>query len=504
MGNKCNLIGRGFRYIKKHGARQLYCKIMERRLQNKLELPYSGWLESQKPGEAMLEEQRKHVFAYAPKISVLVPTYETPEEFLCQMVDSLRNQTYGNWELCIADGSKSDLVKNTLKAYMESDDRIRYRKLEKNLGISENTNGAYELATGEWIALLDHDDILHPNTLFEIVKGMEEEPEAEAFYTDEDKVSFDLKMHFQPHFKPDFNRELLRSNNYICHFFVVKRSVVEKVGLFSSDFDGAQDFDFILRCTEEAKKVKHIPKILYSWRCHASSTAANPESKLYAYEAGKRAVAAHLARCKEQAEVLDTSNYGFYRVKYQVPKKGKKDVVFGKFIDTFEKMRGQNDVNVVYYDKACNKIVTFAQEDGTDGYMLFTCVKNFKSVRTEAFLEEFLQELMSVCERPEVGMACARVYGKDGKLANDVRMAGVQDPFGRSTKGLGKGYLGYVHRACLQQEILEPTDCFLMKAEVFRKLTDGMAEVDITKLIEQGKNLGYRAVYDPWAVLYER
>ena len=133
--------------------------------------------------------------------------------------------------------------------------------------------------------------------------------------------------------------------------------------------------------------------------------------------------------------------------------------------------------------------------------MLFKCVKNFKSAGSDVFEKEFVQELLSVCERPGIGMACARVYGKDGKLANDVRMAGVSDPFGRSTKGLGKGYLGYVHRACLQQEILEPTDCFLMKAEVLRQVPESVD--DIKGLTEQVKELGYRVVYDPWAVLYE-
>lgn len=487
MSKGNSLLGRGVRYIRKYGMAQLYRKVKERRLQDQLERPYCGWLKEHQPDTEALQAQKERSFSCEPKISILVPTYETPEEFLCQMVESLCSQTYENWELCIADGSKSGQVKETLMPYLEKDERIRYEKLSQNLGISENTNAALRMATGEWIGLLDHDDILFPQTLYRVMEAMEQYPEAEAIYTDEDKVSFDLKQHFQPHFKPDFNLELLRSNNYICHFFVVKRSIALEVGGFSSAFDGAQDYDFILRCVEQAKEVHHIPEILYSWRCHASSTAANPESKLYAYEAGKRAVAAHLLRMGEAAQVLDTDNYGFYRVRYEEPK--------SILINSFEKIHGQNDINVVYYDRACNKIVTFLQKDVTDGYVLFTCVKK------EMLGPDFFRELISVCKRPGVGIVCARVYGADGRLTKDIAMAGVQNPFGQSMKGLKKGYLGYFHRACLQQEVLQMTDCFLMKAELLPKLK---YEADLEQLADQVRKLGYTVVYDPWAVLYER
>lgn len=507
MGKGNSLAGRGIRYIRKHGIMQLYRKVMERRLQNQMERPYSRWLQEQQPDEAQLQAQRARQFEKSPKISVLVPTYETPEEFLRQMVESLCDQTYGNWELCIADGSCSDLVKETLQPYMERDDRIRYQKLEKNLGISENTNAALAMATGEWIGLLDHDDILYPQTLYEIAAAMEAHPEAEAFYTDEDKISFDLQEHFQPHFKPDFNRELLRSNNYICHFFVVKYEIAREIGGFSSAFDGAQDYDFILRCTEKAREVCHIPQILYSWRCHASSTAANPESKLYAYEAGKRAVAAHLQRAGEAARVLDTDNYGFYRVRYD----GWEEVAGGvSGIDgqekisilrnSFEKIHGQNSINVVYYDKACNKIVTFGKKDGTQGYVLFTHVKK------GLLSADFFRELLSTCDRPGVGMVCARVYEKSGRLAHQLEMAGVNNPFGQTMKGLKKGYLGYFHRACLQQEVVQATDCFLMKAELFEQVSSSISgeTLDVQQLTQQVRKLGYAVVYDPWAVLYEK
>ena len=507
MSRFVSLLGRGIRYVRKYGGLQLYRKIQERRKLDNLEKPYEEWLRSQQPDQEEQRAQRETRFSVRPLISILVPAYETPREFLCQLVDSVCAQTYENWELCIADGSESRRVEETLAPYRKQDKRIRYERLLQNQGISGNTNGALAMAGGDYVGLLDHDDLLFPQTLYELVRSMEEHPQAEVFYTDEDKVSFDQKRHFQPHFKPDFNRELLRSNNYICHFFAVKRELAQRLGGFDSRFDGAQDYDFILRCTEQASQVVHIPKILYSWRSHASSTAADPESKRYAYEAGKRAVEAHLRRQGVRACVLDTANYGFYRVKYGTAGRSDRDRIASEqpvLINSFENIHRQKDVKVVYYGKACNKIVTFPKKDVTDGYVLFTCVKRGRAQ------EGFLEELKSVCDRPEVGLACARVYDARGRLSHAVEMAGVSSPFSLSVKGLRRGYLGYFHRACLQQEILGVTDCFLMRGELFSRLarlyreeTAGETGMDVDWLAGQVRSMGYGVVYDPWAVLNE-
>ena len=168
------------------------------------------------------------------------------------------------------------------------------------------------------MGLLDHDDLLAPNALYEIVRALDEDRNLDAVYTDEDKVTTELDEHFQPHLKPDFNLDLLRSNNYICHFFVVRRSIVQKVGGFCQEFDGAQDHDFIFRCIETAEKVGHIPEILYHWRTHKASTADNPASKMYAFDAGKRAIEAHLKRTGTEGIVSHTPDLGFFRVKYPV------------------------------------------------------------------------------------------------------------------------------------------------------------------------------------------
>lgn len=479
-----------------------------------LERPYPGWLEDSQPNQEALEEQRRWSRGRDRKISILVPAYETPPEFLCQMAESVCAQTYENWELCIADGSASSRVERAIAPYREKEPRIRYQRLKGNLGISQNTNAALAMATGEYVGLLDHDDLLFPQTLYEVARAMEEHPGGQAFYTDEDKVSFDLRRHFQPHFKPDFNLELLRSNNYICHFFVVNRKLALEAGGFLEKFDGAQDYDFIFRCVERAEEVVHIPQILYSWRSHASSTAANPESKLYAYEAGKRAVQAHLKRRGVKAQVQDTGNYGFYRIRYHLDREelgGWENTESAILRNSFEKWNGQNGIKVVYYGKTCNKIVTFQQKitagDAPSGFIFFTCVKKGRPDK------EFLREMVSTCQRAEVGIVCARVYGRDGRLAHPVEMAGVEEPFHRTVKGLKKGYLGYFHRACLQQEVKQATDCFLMREGLFAEAAaellegqeggEGQAFVPVDRLVEKVRQKGYRIVYNPWAVLYE-
>lgn len=490
MANPIQLCGRGLRYIRQYGPAQLFIKIKERSDRNRAEAGYDAWIREQLPDEETDRAQREMVFPFMPCISVLVPAYETPREFLCQMIESVLNQSYSNLELCIADGSASGEVEKVAADYARKDSRLRYGRLPENKGISENTNAALSMASGDFVGLLDHDDLLLPGALFEIVRVLNEAGGADAVYTDEDKINMDGSRHFGPHFKPDLNLEYLCSNNYICHFFVVKRELALRVGGFRTAFDGAQDHDFILRCIEQAKKVCHVPKVLYSWRCHEASTASNPESKLYAYEAGKRAVLSYLERTGIAGEVLDTSNYGFYRLRY--PWKGSKIL-----INSFENLNGQTGIKVVYYDKARNNSVTISgqtMEKAHEEYVLFTCVRKAR------LQEGFWEELLSVCARPEVGIACARVYGYDKRLTSDIRMAGVRDPFGKGMKGLKEGYSGYFHRAMLQQELESPTDCFLVKASLLPEA----GEFRIQELCERIREQGYRMVYYPWAVVYEK
>ena len=310
-------IRKGFRYMKHYGPKEFWIRMHERFEPE--EVTYGLWDRAYIPTEETLETQRKQKFDYSPLISIAVPAYQTPVEFLRQMIESLIVQTYSNWELCIVNASPDiEEMQKVLAEYSAGDSRVRFCNLKENLGIAENTNRAFAMTKGEFVGLLDHDDLLAPNALYEIVKILQDHPQADALYTDEDKVTTELDEHFQPHLKPDFNLDLLRSNNYICHFFVVRKSIVEKAGGFRKEFDGAQDYDFIFRCTENAGEVLHVPEILYHWRTHKASTADNPASKMYAFEAGKRAIEAHLERTGTKGEVSHTQDLGFYRVKYPV------------------------------------------------------------------------------------------------------------------------------------------------------------------------------------------
>lgn len=211
------------------------------------------------------------------------------------------------------------IVSRVMAEYTRKDSRFHVSELGDNLGISGNTNAALRMAKGDFIILADHDDTIPEHALYEVAKTINGHPDCDVIYSDEDKLDMDGGALFDPHFKPDFNPDLLTSVNYICHLFVVKRALLDRVGGFRHEFDGAQDYDFIFRCTENAKEICHIPKVLYHWRCHQESTASNPESKLYAFEAGARAIMAHYERCGIPAEKVEKGvDYGIYHTIFNI------------------------------------------------------------------------------------------------------------------------------------------------------------------------------------------
>lgn len=273
------------------------------------------------------EEQRKKEEAYkstkAVKISIVVPLYNTPTEFLKDMIESVRAQTYDNWELCLADASDSRRmqIRKTVEQYMSQDKRIKYRALEKNDGISENTNRAVEMAAGEYIGLMDHDDLLHQSSLYYVAKSIEEK-KADFIYTDELSFVGRTDRVQSIHFKPDFSWETFRNNNFICHFTVFKKELFEITGGFRKEFDGSQDYDLFLRLLEVTDKVCHIPKVLYFWRLHAGSVASGVLAKPYTIEAGRMALCEHLKRKNILGTVSASLEYGpFYTINYNVPEK---------------------------------------------------------------------------------------------------------------------------------------------------------------------------------------
>ena len=277
---------------------------------------YKIWMKKNNPSSEELENQRNHKFDIEPKISIVVPMYNTNENFFKELVEGLINQTYQNWELCLADGSETQ--NKELKKYYESDKRIKYKFLNSNKGISENTNEAIKNVSGEFIGFLDHDDLLPKEALYEIVKAINENEEVDFLYTDEDKIDEEGER-FEPYFKPDFSPETLECNNYITHFVVVKKELIENVGNLNSKFNGAQDFDFLLMLSEVSKNIVHISKILYHWRVHKASTANVADTKPYAFEAGRKAIEKHLERIGRNGIVENGQDVpGIYKIKYDV------------------------------------------------------------------------------------------------------------------------------------------------------------------------------------------
>ncbi len=530
-------IKKGLRYLKHYGPKGFYARLLERFEER--EVGYQEWYKEHCPKEEELEKQRKRKWKEAPLISVLVPAYETPEQFLQEMIASVQKQTYPYWELCIADGSSQGKgLEETVKIFAEQDSRIRYQRLPQNLGIAGNTNAALAMAKGDYVAFFDHDDLLAPNALYEMALAVEKEG-ADVLYSDEDKVTPDLREHFQPHFKPDFNLDLLRSNNYICHLFVVKRKLAMELGGQDGAFDGAQDYDFIFRCVEKAEKIVHIAKILYHWRVHKASTADNPASKQYAFEAGKRAIEAHLSRIGQKGKVTETEDLGFYRVTYEVsgeplvsiviPNKDEKETLekclksiyqkstyrnFEIIIvennsttreiqDFYKKINGKKGIRVVVWKREFNysAINNFGIAEAKGDYIL--CLNNDVTILSPDWIEEMVGNL----QRPEVGIVGARLYFPDNTIQHAGIVMGMGGCAGSLFVGMNRNRGGYLHKAAIQQNLSAVTAaCFMVKREAFEKaggfeekLAVAFNDVDFCLKVRKA---GYLVVYDPHVELY--
>lgn len=310
IGNKVSMV-RGL--LQKHGAAGLVRKVLERKTDT-IEKEYAADGGTYLPTEEELARQRKRSWQEPRTISIVVPAYETPELFLRQLIESVLAQTYPYWELCIADGSESRAVERVVADY--GDARIRYRRLKENGGISANTNAGLAMAKGAYIGLLDHDDMLSAEALYQVADVLESDDTVQLVYTDEDKVDAAGVSHSRPHFKTDYDKELLLSYNYICHFLVFSKELLEKSGGLRPEYDGSQDYDLVLRMSEQTDAVVHISKILYHWRVHHASTAAFSAAKDYTYDAGRRALEAHIRRLGRSAAVEPVKGREYYRVRY--------------------------------------------------------------------------------------------------------------------------------------------------------------------------------------------
>lgn len=500
---------------------------------------YEAWLARHKVDKRTLRRQKHSAFAQKPLISIVIPLYCTPLPYLKELLESVRRQSYENWQLCLADGSPDDKVKEFIEKHYGREKRIVYRKLEENGGISANTNEAVALAAGEYLMLCDHDDTLEPDALYEIVKAIND-TSADVLYTDEDKVSMDGRHYFDPNFKPDFNLFRLRENNYICHIFVVKKSLTDETGLLRSEFDGAQDFDFILRCCEKAQKITHIPKVLYHWRCHMDSTAADPSSKAYAYEAGRKAVREHYQRLGIDAKVEMTERPGWYRshVKVQgnplisviIPNKDHTDdlelCLFSmtrkstyrnyeilivennsEKEETFEYYRKLPDrypkARVLTWEKEFNysAINNFAAKEAKGEYLLF--LNNDVEILTPDWMEEMLQN----CQQENVAAVGAKLYYPDDTIQHAGVVLGLGGIAGHIMCRASKEDPGYFGRMISVQEISAVTAaCMMVKKSDF----DAVGGLDETfqvafndiDLCMKFRAAGKKIIFTPYAELY--
>ena len=537
-------VEKGIRYWKSQGAAALAEKVVTK-VKNVRQGPpsYQKWIRHHLPDRNELEKQKKTSFGYRPKLSFVVPLYKTPEKYLRRLTESFQEQTYSNWELCFSDGSGAQSpLTELLKELTAKDNRIKYVSHEESLQISENTNSAIEIATGDFIAFADHDDELTPNALFECVKAINEKPQTLVIYTDEDKMSMDGHKYFQPHFKPDYNPDLLCTVNYICHLFVVSRKVIEKVGGLRSEFDGAQDYDFVLRCVEAVKdeEICHIPKILYHWRCHEDSTAENPESKLYAFEAGRRAVQAHYERTGIHAEVFKGEYLGLYRTKFIrdhdplisiiIPNKDHIDdlkrcmesieqkstyknyeyiIVENNSTDsaTFEyykKLEAENPkVRMVYWDGVFNysAINNYGASFAKGEYLLLL------NNDTEIINPDCLEELLGYCMRKDVGAVGARLYYEDDTIQHAGVVIGFGGIAGHCFVQQKRGTTGYCHRIiCAQDYSAVTAACMMVKKSAFdavgglsEELAVAFNDIDFCMKLRKAE---YLIVYNPYAELY--
>lgn len=489
------------KYLRRHGVIQTLRRL---RLGYAPSDAYDEWFRGHRVTEEQLNSERAEKFAYRPKISLLVPTFNTPLDLLKEMIETVRNQSYDNWELCIADGSKpTGKTREAIRQYAQKDSRIRVTYLDQNYGISGNTNKALELATGDYTAMYDHDDFLELNALYEVVKVLNNH-RYDIIYTDEDKFSMETGHFEDPNLKPDFSIDLLRSHNYITHLFVVKTDILKGIGGFHKEYDGSQDYDVILRCIEKTDQIYHLPKILYHWRMHSGSTAADPESKMYCYEAGQKAIEDHLKRCglKGTVSMLGKPYYGLYHTQYATPGDPLVSIIIPNYencdvlkrcVDSlYAKNNYQNFELIIvennsrseeifsYYEqlkKAHSNVKVVTWKGGEFNY---SAINNygvkyaegkyllFLNNDTEVIAPDAIREMLGCCMREEVGIVGAKLLYED----DTVQHAGVIIGFGGSAghvfSRIEADEPGFMMRAVINCNYSAVTAaCMMTKRDVF-------------------------------------
>jgi len=506
---------------------------------------YRYWIRENEPQEQELLKQRLKIntFSHKPLISLVVPVWNTPKQILSQTISSVLQQTYENWELCIADGNSEQDTKTSLLNWAQTDPRIKIKFLSENKGMAENTNTALALATGEFIGFLDHDDMLAPFALFEVASAIRKYPNADLFYSDEDLVSKDGKKRFDPHFKPAFSPDLLRSSNYITHFLIVRKTLGDKIGWLRSGFEGAQDYDLTLRSAEQAREIVHIPKVLYHWRTWPASTTntfrASSVGKKQANDSGKKALQEHLERCGINAIVEDGPVLTTYQVKYAIPDSPFISIIilnrdhsnelrncidsirtkssYGHYevivienssqeketFRLYEEIEKNLSIKIIEYKQPFNfaRANNFAVEHTRGDVLLF--LNNDIEVISHDWLERMLEHAM----RRNVGAVGSKLYYPNDTIQHAGIILGIDGFAGHVSKHFSRKFPGDLNRLTLIQNYSAVTGaCLMIRREVFQKVggfDEGyeLAVSDIDLCLKIVSN-HYLIVWTPYAELY--
>lgn len=569
-------------YFRKHGLRALFKKSVHKIQNMQDDYDYNEWYKKVRISDDELAKQRESAgdFAQQPTFSIVIPVYATPEKFLRRMLDSIRAQTYPKFEVCLVDATPYAKIQHdptqgrtpqeVLAEYAAADSRFRYETLAENLGIAENTNAAIRMATGDFIVLADHDDELEPQALYECVRAINAHPDVQVLYSDEDKVDFEDIYYFEPHFKTDFNPDLLRSVNYICHLFVARRSLLDAIAETDADgrkiyersaYDGAQDYDLILRATEKAQAMEsafnaldqellrqgrftssniiHIPMVLYHWRAHQASTAQHPEAKLYAFEAGARAVCDHCKRIGLPVKKVEQGiTYGFYHPIYEnqqplisvvIPNKDHiadldqaiTSLAAGNYknLEFIIVENNSDQAETWNYYEALPKRFSNVKVVKWDGPFNYSAINNYGVQFTHGqyllFLNndieeidpDSIDEMIGYVQREDVGICGARLLYPDEDIQHAGVIMGMGGIAGAAFVRTHDSDLSYMHRAkCIQDYSCVTAACLLTKRSLFdavggftEKLAVAFNDVDYCMKV---RALGKLVVYNPYAKFY--
>ena len=507
-----------------------------------LRTDYRVWIEQNEPDAVEKERMKLEVrnWVSQPKISIVVPLYKTPLQLLTKAVDSVKRQIYPNWELCLVDdGSDSPPLREKLAALRAEDSRVLVKALDQNRGIAEATNECIEMATGEYVGLLDHDDELADHALYEVVKAINANPELDLLYSDEDKIDLDGNR-FEPFFKPRWSPELLRSCNYICHFLVCRRSLLVDVGRLRAGFEGSQDHDLLLRLSERTDRIHRIPRILYHWRAIGGSTAMGLEAKPQAAEAGRRAIAEHLVRTKTAGEVTEVGP-ARYRVRYEIKRPEKVTIVvptggnlpkLKPALQTIFKNTQYPDYGILVVDNSeGDSVVDLLRGFGGYGRKLGTldrrgqpfnfsrlCNSAAEAAKTPYILflndditaihADWLAAMVEHAQQESVGAVGPLLLYPEDKIQHAGVVLGVFQNCGHAFTGFDADDPGYFGQAQVVRNVAAVTGaCLLARRDLFLKLGGfnekdlPIAFQDVDFCLRLWEN-GYRVVYTPFARLY--